>query len=318
LNALTVKSKYPVPIIVELLDELAGACWFSILDLRDGFHQILLKPGEEYKTSFQTHTGHYEFRVMAFGLTGVPGTFQKAMNHTLAPLLRKCTIVFFDDILVYNRSLQDHFTHLQQVFELLSSDHWKIKMSKCNFAQPQVTYLGHIISSAGVATDLAKVQAIVAWPVPKCVKELRSFLGLSRYYRKFIRHYGVICQPLTALLKKGALYVWTADHDTAFCTLKQAMSSAPVLALPDFNVTFQIETDASANGVGVVLSQQGHPLAFLSKALGVKSRGLSTYEKEYLAVILAVQQWHAYLQRQEFVIIERKIGLHLFLNDFGG
>jgi hypothetical protein len=299
LNALTVKSKYPVPIIDELLDELAGACWFSILDLRAGFHQILLKPGEEYKTAFQTHTGHYEFRVMAFGLTGAPGTFQKAMNHTLAPLLRKCTIVFFDDILVYSRSLQDHFTHLQQVFELLSSDHWKIKMSKCSFAQPQVTYLGHIISSAGVATDPAKIQAIVAWPVPKCVKELRSFLGLSGYYRKFIRHYGVICQPLTALLKKGALYVWTADHDTAFCTLKQAMSSAPVLALPDFNVIFQIETDASANGVGAVLSQQGHPLAFLSKALGVKSRGLSTYEKEYLAV----QQWRAYLQHQKFVII---------------
>lgn len=303
LNALTVKSKYPVPIIDELLDELFGASWFSILDLRAGFHQILLKEGESHKTAFQTHTGHYEFRVMAFGLTGAPGTFQKAMNHTLAPLLRKCALVFFDDILVYSASLEDHIHHLQRVLELLARDQWQVKLSKCSFAKQQVFYLGHVIDAQGVATDPLKIQAIAEWPKPNCIKDLRSFLGLAGYYRKFIRHFGVICQSLTTLLKKGSLFVWTNDHDLAFNTLKKALMSAPVLALLDFTTTFLVETDASALGVGAVLMQRGHPLAFLSKALGPKSRGLSTYEKEYLAVILAVQQWRPYLQHHEFVIL---------------
>eukprot|EP00267_Zea_mays_P041848 XP_020393779.1 uncharacterized protein LOC103628713 [Zea mays] len=303
LNALTVKAKYPVPVIDELLDELFGASWFSILDLRAGFHQILLKDGEAHKTAFQTHLGHYEFRVMAFGLTGAPGTFQKAMNHTLAPLLRKCALVFFDDILVYSASLAEHISHLEQVFDLLSADAWKVKFSKCKFAQQQVSYLGHVVSSKGVSTDPVKIEAIAHWPEPSCVKELRSFLGLAGYYRKFIRHFGVICQPLTALLKKGVLYIWTSDHACAFQTLKTALTQAPVLSLPNFTAPFFLETDASAVGVGAVLMQHGHPLAFLSKALGPKSRGLSTYEKEYLAVILAVQQWRYYLQHHEFVIL---------------
>jgi hypothetical protein len=263
LNALTVKSKYPVPIIDELLDELFGASWFSILDLRASFHQILLKQGEAHKTAFQTHMGHYEFQEMAFGLTGPLGTFQKSMNHTLSPLLRKCALVFFDDIPVYSGSLDDHINHLQQVFQLLAQDTWKVKLSKCKFAQQQVSYLGHVVSAQGVSTDPMKIQAIATWPEPSCLKELRSFLGLAGYYRKFIRHFGVICQPLTALLKKGALFVWTSDHVVAFRTLQTALSQSPVLALPDFAATFFIETDASVVGVGVVLMQKGHPLAFL-------------------------------------------------------
>lgn len=135
---MTEKFKYDVPIIEELLDELCGACWFSTLDLRVGFHQILLKSGEEFKTAFQTHLDHYEFRVMAFGLTGAPGTFQNAMNHTLAPLLRKCVLVFSDDILVYCPSFQDHISHLEQVFQLLSKEKWKLKLSKCSFARTSV------------------------------------------------------------------------------------------------------------------------------------------------------------------------------------
>jgi hypothetical protein len=144
LNALTVKSKYPVPIIDELFDELHGASWFTSLDLRAGFHQILMQPGEEFKTAFQTHIGHFEFRVMAFGLIGTPGTFQKAMNTTLQPLLR--VLVFFDDILVYSSSLEEHVKHLHQVFQLLQADQWKVKLSKCSFAPNQVSYLGHVIS----------------------------------------------------------------------------------------------------------------------------------------------------------------------------
>lgn len=303
LNALTVKAKYPVPIIDELLDELFGAAWFTILDLRAGFHQILMKEGDEYKTAFQTHVGHFKFRVMPFGLTGAPGTFQRAMNNTLAPLLRKCALVFFDDILVYSPTMEDHLNHLHQVFQLLDREQWKVKLSKCSFAQRKVAYLGHVVSAEGVATDPLKINAITQWPVPNSVKELRSFLGLAGYYRKFIKHFGVICQPLTALLKKGVLFVWTDAHTTAFQTLKQALAAAPVLALPDFSTSFVVETDASDSGIGAVLMQKGHPLAFLSKSLGPKSRGLSTYEKEYMALIVAVQHWRAYLQHAEFIIV---------------
>jgi hypothetical protein len=247
--------------------------------------------------------GHYEFRVMAFGLTGAPDTFQKAMNHTLAPLLRKCALVFFDDILMYNATWDDHLLHLQQVFELLNRDHWKVKISKCSFAQSQVAYLDHVVSSKGVATDPSKIQAIANWRVPSSIKELHSFLGLAGYYRKFIRHFGIICQPLHALLKKGVLFVWTSDQSLAFQTLKKALTSAPVLALPDFIIPFTVKTDASDSGVGAVLMQRGHPLAFFSKALGPKGRGLSTYEKEFMAVLCAVQQWRLYLQQGEFVIL---------------
>jgi hypothetical protein len=166
LNALTRKFKCHVPVIDELLDELYGAAWFSSLDLRAGFHQILLQPGEEHKTAFQIHIGHFEFCVMAFGLTGAPGTFQRAIRTTLAPLLRKSVLVFFDDILVYTKAFEEHVHHLQQVFELLVAEQWKIKLSKCSFAQNVVSYLGHVISQEGLATDPSKIYAISSWPIP--------------------------------------------------------------------------------------------------------------------------------------------------------
>ncbi|CAN6166876.1 unnamed protein product [Urochloa humidicola] len=302
LNAITVKGKYPVPVIDEFLDELAYACWFSKLDLRSGFHQIRLKPGEEFKTAFQTHCGHFEFRVMAFGLTGAPGSFQAAMNSTLAPFLRKFVLVFFDDILIYSKSFEEHIEHLRLVFELLHKDQWFVKLSKCSFAQREISYLGHIISEKGVATDPDKIAAVLNWPVPVNAKELRSFLGLAGYYRKFVRNFGIISKPLTELLKKHAIFVWTVEHDKSFQALKHALCSAPVLAMPDFSKVFSLETDASGSGIGAVVLQQGHPLAFISKALGPRSQGLSTYEKEYMAILMAIQQWRPYLQHAEFEI----------------
>ena len=157
LNALTVKAKYPVPVIEELLDELTHASWFSCPDLTSGYHQIRLKTGEEFKTAFQTHSGHYEFRVMAFGLTGALATFLKAMNTTLQSLLRKCVLVFFDDNLIFSRTYDEHLEHIRQVLELLQRDQWQVKMSKCRFAQRQLRYLGHIISAKGVTTDPKKI-----------------------------------------------------------------------------------------------------------------------------------------------------------------
>jgi hypothetical protein len=303
LNAITVKTKYPVPVIEELLDELQGASWFSCLDLTAGYHQIRLAAEEEPKTAFQTHSGHYEFRVMAFGLSGAPTTFLKAMNTTLHPVLRKCVLVFFDDILIYSHSFAEHVQHVRLVLELLAKDQWQVKLSKCLFAQRQLRYLGHIISEQGVATDPVKVEAVLSWPAPVSVKELRSFLGLAGYYRRFVRHFSLIAKPLTDLLKKGSIFAWTDQHQQSFEALKQAITSAPVLVLPDFAQPFVLETDASGTGVGAVLLQRGHPLAFMSKALGPCLQGLSTYEKEYLAILMAVEQWRCYLQHAEFHII---------------
>lgn len=224
------------------------------------------------------------------------------MNVTLKPLLRKCVLVFFDDILIYSKTLEEHVEHIQQVFSLLAQDKWLLKHSKCQFAQQSIAYLGHVISADGVSTDPSKIQSIQSWPIPTDAKQLRSFLGLARYYQKFVRHFAIMARPLNDLLKKGTLFLWTSVHDGAFASLKNALVIAPVLALPDFSRPFQIQTDASDMGVGAVLLQDGHPLAFISKALGPRTRGLSTYEKEYLAIMVAVEQWCSYLQHAEFII----------------
>lgn len=302
LNAITVKNRYPLPVIDELLDDLAGATIFTSLDLRAGYHQIRMRPEDEHKTAFKTHHGHYEFRVMSYGLTGAPATFQGVMNTVLSPLLRKGVLVFIDDILIYSATLTEHVQLLRQVFQLLTEHQLKVKRSKCSFAQSSLIYLGHVISHAGVSTDPKNILAVQRWPVPTNVKEVRGFLGLAGYYRKFVRHFGVISRPLTDLLKKNVVFVWTISHQQAFEALKSALTSAPVLAIPDFSKPFEIETDASDKGVGAVLMQAGHPLAFLSKALGPRNHGLSIYEKECLAILLAVDRWRSYLQFGEFVI----------------
>lgn len=211
LNAITIKSKYPLPVIDELLDELVGAAWFSKLDLRAGYHQIRLVAGEEPKTTFQTHFGRFEFKVMSFGFTGAPATFQGAMNDTLAPILRKCALVFFDDILIYSPDLQTHVQDLKKVLQLLQNHQWKVKMSKCSFAQQELNYLGHTIGVHGVSTDASKVQDIINWVVPTNLKKLRGFLGIAGYYRKFVRNFGVPSKPLTNLLRKGVEFKWTPE-----------------------------------------------------------------------------------------------------------
>lgn len=312
LNALTIKNSYPMPIMEEFLDELTGAIWFTSLDLRAGYHQILVEEDDRYKTAFQTHNGHYEYKVMPYGVTGGPATFQHVMNTVLAPLLRKCVVVFIDDILIYSSTWGEHIQHIREVFSLLQQHQFKVKLSKCAFAQQQVQYLGHVISGAGVATDPSKVKDIMNWPVPQSVKDVRAFLGLAGYYRKFVKNFGIISKPLTTLLRKGVLFMWTSVHDEAFTALKQALSSTPVLSLPDFTKTFVIETDASDRGVGAVLLQEGHPIAYISRALGPKNQALSTYEKECLAILLAIDQWRSYLHHAEFVIkTDQKSLVHL-------
>lgn len=239
-------------------------------------------------------------------------TFQGIMNSILAPLLRKCVVVFIDDVLIYSSSWEEHLLHIEEVFKLLQQHQLYVKFSKCSFAKQELNYLGHVISSAGVSIDPNKVQIIAEWPAPLLVKELRSFLGMARYYRKYVKNFGIMAKPLTNLLKKGELYVWTSETESSFQALKSALITAPVLALPDFSKPFEIETDASDKGIGAVLQQMGHPIAYVSRALGPRAQGLSTYEKECFAILLAVEHWRPYLLNAEFILkTDEKSLIHL-------
>jgi len=274
LNALTVKDAFPIPVVDELLDELHGARFFTKLDLRSGYHQVRMRPENVHKTAFRTHDDLYEFLVMAFGLCNAPATFQALMNDVLRPFLRRFVLVFFDDILIYNKTWVDHLRHLRAVFSELRRHQLFVKRSKCAFGVPSVSYLGHVISKAGVAMDPAKVQAIVNWLAPHSV---RGFLGLAGYYRKFVHNYGTVAAPLTALLKKDG-FAWDDAAAAAFAALKVAVTTAPVLAMPDFAKAFVVECDASSHGFGAVLVQDGHPVAFFSRPVAPRHRALAAYE----------------------------------------
>lgn len=278
LNNLTIKNKYPIPVIEDLLDELQGTTVFSKLDLRSGYHQIRMHPEDIPKTAFSTHVGHYEYLVMPFGLTNAPATFQSLMNTIFKKLLRKSVLVFFDDILVYSPHMQTNMQHLSHVLTTLRHHNLSVKLSKCEFAQPQVEYLGHIISGQGVATDPSKISDIQGWQSPKIVTQLRSFLGMTGYYRRFIRGYSSICKPLTDMLKKNA-FKWGPEQETAFSNLKQIMTTTPLLALPNFTKPFTLETDACAAGLGAVLMQDNRPIAYYSTSFGPMAASKSVYEK---------------------------------------
>ncbi|KAD5961022.1 hypothetical protein E3N88_12495 [Mikania micrantha] len=301
LNKITIPDKYPIPNIDELLDELYGAAIFSKLDLRSGYYQIRVNPKDVEKTAFKTHSGHYEFKVMPFGLTNAPSTFQSVMNDLFRPFLRRFILVFFDDILVYSPSMETHVYHLSQALDLLHSNRFFVKLSKCCFGQTQVSFLGHLLTADGVHVENEKIASIQSWPIPKSVKEVRGFLELTGYYRRFVRNYGTLARPLKDLTKKDA-FLWNDTALAAFQALKDALMSTPIIKLPDFSKPFIVECDASSDGIGAILSQEEHPIAYFSKGFSSAHKFKSAYDRELLALVLAVQKWSHYLLGHHFFI----------------
>lgn len=321
LNKITIKNKYPLPRIDELLDRLHGAKCFTKLDLRSGYHQVRIAAGDEHKTAFRTRYGHYEFLVMPFGLTNAPATFMHLMQDIFRPLLDKFVIVFLDDILIYSKNKKEHKEHVRQVLELLRKNKLYAKSSKCEFFQDKISFLGHVVSGDGISMEEGKVKAIHEWPVPSNITELRSFLGLAGYYRKFVKGFSRIAAPMTTLLHKDTPYTWTAEQQQAFDALKHTVTSAPVLLSPDMSLPFTVFTDASGYAIGATLCQdQGHglqPVAFMSRKMVPAECNYPVHEQEELSIHCALKEWRHYLHGQEFkVYTDHRSLTHLFTQPY--
>ena len=302
LNKVTIKNKYPMPRIDDLLDQLVGASVFSKIDLRSGYHQLRVRVEDVPKTAFRTRYGHYEFLVMPFGLTNAPAVFMDYMNRIFRPYLDKFIVVFIDDILIYSKNEEEHREHLGIALRVLRDHQLYAKLSKCEFWLKEVKFLGHVVSSEGVAVDPSKVEAVLQWESPKSVTEVRSFVGLAGYYRRFIRGFSQIARPLTNLTKKDRPFVWTEQCEAAFQELKTLLTTAPVLVLPDSSQPFEVYTDASLMGLGCVLMQNGKVIAYASRQLRPHEVNYPTHDLELCAVVFALKIWRHYLFGAQFEV----------------
>ncbi|GJT21747.1 putative reverse transcriptase domain-containing protein [Tanacetum coccineum] len=295
LNKLTVKNRYPLPRIDDLFDQLQGSSVYSKIDLRSGYHQLRVREEDIPKTAFRTRYGHYEFQVMPFGLTNAPAVFMDLMNRVCKPYLDKFVIVFIDDILIYSKNKKEHEEHLKLILELLKKEELYAKFSKCEFWIPKVQFLGHVIDSEGIHVDLAKIESIKDWTSPKSPTEIRQFLGLAGYYRRFIEGFSKIAKPMTKLTQKKVKFEWGDKQEAAFQLLKQKLCSAPILALPEGSEDFIAYCDASKKGLGAVLMQREKVISYASRQLKIHEKNYTTHDLELGAVVFALKIWRHYL-----------------------
>jgi hypothetical protein len=306
LNDVTVKDAYPLPRTDACLDSLAGATWFSQMDLCSGFWQIEMAPEDREKTAFATSLGLYQWVCMPFGLANSPSTFQRCMEDVLRGLQWVELVLYMDDITSPANTISEGLERLSRIFDRLVDANLKLKPSKCAFFQKKITFLGHIVSEEGVSTDPEKIKAVHSWPVPTSVKEMRSFLGLASYYRRFVEGFAKIARPLHKLCEKGIKFCWNEDANSAFETLKQALTSAPILAYPITGLSYIIDCDASDLAVGGVLSQvqNGHErvIAYMSKGLSKCEKNYCATRKELLAAVMASRTFHPYIYGQKTLL----------------
>jgi hypothetical protein len=294
------KNKYPLPRIDDLFNQLKNEKIFSTIDLRSEYHQVRIKEEDINKTAFRTRYGHYEFTVVPFGLSNALIVFMCLMNGVFREYLDKLVIVFLDDILIYSKLEEEHEHHLRIVLQLLREHQLYAKLSKCSFYQKKIHYLGHIISKDGIAVDPKKIKSIREWLVPKNVIEVRSFMGLTGYYRRFIEGFSKIVHQITSLQKKGVKFQWTLDCEKSFQHLKQLLTSAPILRIGDPNEDFIVCTDACKEGLGGVLSQNGCVICYESRKFKEHERHCATHDFELVAIVHALRKWRHYLMGKSF------------------
>ncbi|KAJ9539497.1 hypothetical protein OSB04_032230 [Centaurea solstitialis] len=314
LNKLTVKNRYPLPRIDDLFDKLQGAAWFSKIDLRSGYNQLKVREEDVHKTAFRTRYGLYEFVVMPFGLTNAPAAFMDLMNRVCRPLLDRSVIVFIDDILIYSKTKEDHVEHLREVLEILRKEQLYAKFSKCDFWLQEVQFLGHLVNREGIKVDPAKVEAVMKWETPKSPTEIRSFLGLAGYYRRFIQDFSKVAVPLTKLTRKNVSFVWGEEQQSAFETLRQKLCEAPVLTLPEGVEDMTVYCDASYHGLGCVLMQRGKVISYASRQLKTHEVNYPTHDLELAAVVFALKLWRHYLYGVKCTIYTDHNSLRYFLD----
>jgi hypothetical protein len=302
LNKITIKNRYPLPRIDDLLDQLKDAKYFTKLDLRSGYHQIRIAEGDTWKTTFKTKQGLFEWMVMPFGLCNAPATFMRVMNDVLRPFLDDFVIVYLDDILIFSKSREEHIEHVKKILDVLRKEQLFLKLSKCEFGKTSLIYLGHIVGGGELKIDPSKVKVILEWSRPSNVTEVRSFLGAAQYWRKFIANFSSIAAPLHALTSVKQGFQWGGKQQQAFDTLKEKISSAPVLALPNLRQPFEIQTDASHYAMGAVLLQYGKPICFHSETFNGVVINYPTYDKELYALVQSVKKWKHYLLGKETII----------------
>ena len=308
INKQTVKGRYPLPRIDLLFDRLGQARIFSKLDLAQGYHQIAMAEDSINKTAFCTHLGQWEYVAMPFGLCNAPSTFQKLMNKVFAEEINSFISVYLDDILIFSRSVEEHWDHLNTALERLRRAKLYGRLHKCEFLKDKVDYLGFEVSAEGIHASPEKVKAVLDWPRPQSVHDVRSVLGLASYYRKFIKSFSQLAKPLTDLTQDKTVWRWGDAETNSFTVLKVAMATAPILRLPDFDKQFVVTTDASDVPVGAILEQDFgsglQPIAFASRKLNVTENRYSAYEREMLGIVWALGQWKHYFQSPYPIIIQ--------------